>query len=136
MADTTPTTPGGWNVSTALPTHLSLRYRGDGRSLLVRPSEPTTAPADPDAVDTWTVKGLAGYDPAYPIFAEGVSRTEAIEAAESVMATITRGDTPSPVRVSTQSESPEGSTTEGSAESSEPPEQAALSTFAADADDE
>lgn len=136
MADTTPTTPAGWVVSTALPTHLSLRYRGDGRSLLVRPTDPTTASGDPDAVDTWTVKGLAGYDPAYPIFADGVTRTEAIEVAESVMETITRGDSPSPVRVSTQSASADESTAETHADSSEPPEQAALSTFAADADDE
>jgi len=136
MSEASPDCPEGWIVSTALPTHLSLYYRGDGRSLLVRPSEPTTAPGDPDAVDAWTVKGLAGYDPAYPIFAEGLTRTEAIEAAESVMKTINSGDTPSPVRVSKQAESPDGSTTATQAEPSDTPEQAALSTFAVDADKE
>jgi hypothetical protein len=146
MVDTTPTCPDGWIVSTHLPTHLSLWYRGDGRSLLVRPTEPATTPVDsdavdpdtvaPDAGDNWTVKGLAGYAPAYPIFAEGVTCAEAIATAETVMETITRGDTPSPVRHSNQPEPAEASTSDTEAEPADNPDQASLSTFGVDADDE
>ena len=135
MADTTPPCPDGWIVSTDLPTHLSLRYRGDGRSLLVRPTEPATSD-DPDAVDTWTVKGLAGYGPSYPIFAEGVSRAEAITTAETVMEIIADGDTPSPVRHSEQPAPADESTSDTPAETADQPDQASLSTFAVDADDE
>lgn len=132
MADTTPPCPDGWVVSTHLATHLSLRYRGDGRSLLVRPTEPATTADDPDAVDAWTVKGLAGYGPAYPIFAAGVSRTEAITIAETVMETITRGDTPSPVRHSNQPTPAEASTSAPA----DNPDQASLAAFGVDDADE
>ncbi|TQQ81437.1 hypothetical protein [Halonotius roseus] len=136
MVDTTPTCPAGWSVSTALSTHISLWYRDDGRSLLVRSTEPATMSVDPGAVDTWTVKGLAGYGPAYPIFAEEVTRAEAITTAEMVMETITRGDTPSPVRHSNQPEPAEASTSDPGAEPTDNPDQASLSTFGVDADDE
>lgn len=132
MADITPTCPDGWIVSTTLPTHLSLRYRGDGRSLLVCPSEPAPTATDPEAVDAWIVKGLAGYGPAYPIFAEAVDRAEAISSAETVMAAITAGDDPSPVRVSDRRGA--GSTTPAASEPDDPgddtDEQAALTAFA------
>lgn len=134
MVDTTPTCPAGWIVSTHLPTHLSLWYRNDGRSLLLRPTEPATTPVDPGAIDTWTVKGLAGYGPAYPIFAEEVTRAEAIATAETVMETITRGDTPSPVRHSNQPEPAEASTSDSGSEPTDNPDQASLSTFGVDAD--
>jgi len=132
MADITPTCPDGWIVSTTLPTHLSLRYRGDGRSLLVCPSEPAPTATDPEAVDAWIVKGLAGYGPAYPIFAEAVDRAEAISSAETVMAAITAGDDPSPVRVSDRRGA--GPTTPAASEPDDPgddtDEQAALTAFA------
>ena len=137
MSDPSLDCPADWIVSTALPTHLSLLYGGDGRSLLVCPSEPLTTSADPDGIDAWTVKGLAGYGPSYPIFAEGVARAEAIETVESVMAMIAAGETPSPVRVSEQAEPAGTSATESDTEQSEAsPEQAALSTFGVDSDDE
>ena len=132
MADITPTCPDGWIVSTTLPTHLSLRYRGDGRSLLVCPSEPAPTATDPEAVDAWILKGLAGYGPAYPIFAEAVDRAEAISTAETVMAAITAGDDLSPVRVSDRRGAEP--TTPAASEPDDPgddtDEQAALTAFA------
>ena len=137
MPDTYPDCPADWIVSTALPTHLSLLYGGDGRSVLVCPTEPAATAAEPDAIDAWTVKGLAGYDPTYPIFAEGVTYTEAIETVESVMATIAAGETPSPVRVSERVANVDPVATQSDNEKSEAsPEQAALSTFGGDSDDE
>jgi len=108
---TPPTCPSGWIVSTSQPTHLSLLYRPDGRSLLVRPTESTPASTDPETVEAWTVKGLAGYGPRYPIFAEAVPRDEAVATAESVMATIADGDEPTPVRVSDQRATTESAAT-------------------------
>ena len=132
MSESRPDCPDGWIVSTTLPTHLSLRYRGDGRSLLVCPSEPAPTATDPETVDAWIVKGLAGYGPAYPIFAEAVDRAEAISSAETVMAAITAGDDPSPVRVSDRRGA--GLTTPAASEPDDPgddtDEQAALTAFA------
>lgn len=132
MADTVPRCPTGWIVSTQLPTHLSLRYRGDGRSLLVRPTEPTPTADDPEAVDAWTVKGLAGYGPSYPIFVEGVTHAEAITTAETVMETIAGGESPSAVRYSEQPVPVDESTADTPAKTDEKPDQASLSTFAVD----
>ena len=76
--------------------------------------------------------GLAGYGPAYPIFAEAVDRAEAISTAETVMAAITAGDDPSPVRVSDRRGA--GPTTPAASEPDDPgddtDEQAALTAFA------
>jgi len=133
-----PTCPSGWLVSTAQPTHLSLLYQPDGRSLLVLPTEPTPT-ADPDAVEAWTVKGLAGYGPRYPIFAEAVTRDEAVATAESVMATIADGDEPTPVRVSDRGDATETATADTSTDTTTADgtdDQAALSAFADESDDE
>ncbi|MFC7042245.1 hypothetical protein [Halonotius sp. GCM10025705] len=130
-----PTCPSGWLVSTSQPTHLSLLYRPDGRSLLVRPTEPTPASADPEAVESWTVKGLAGYGPRYPIFAEAVTRDEAVATAESVMATIADGDEPTPVRVSGQGTGTEAAATDTNATDDATDDQAALTAFADESDD-
>lgn len=133
-----PTCPSGWLVSTAQPTHLSLLYQPDGRSLLVLPTEPTPTAADPDAVEAWTVKGLAGYGPRYPIFAEAVTRDEAVATAESVMATIADGDEPTPVRVSDHGDATEAATADTSTDTTTADgtdDQAALSAFADESDD-
>ena len=133
-----PTCPSGWLLSTSQPTHLSLLYRPDGRSLLIRPTEPATTAADPEAVEAWTVKGLAGCGPRYPIFAEGVSHTEAIATAESVMATIVDGDEPTPVRVTNQRAATEAATADtdtDDATADETGDQAALTAFADEVDD-
>jgi len=128
MSETRPDCPDNWLVNTAQPTHLSLLYRPDGRSLLVLPTEPTPTTADPDAVEAWTVKGLAGYGPHYPIFAEAVTRDEAVAAAELVMTTIADGDEPTPVRVSDRGDATDAATADGT------DNQAALSVFADDSD--
>jgi len=135
MADITPTCPDDWTVSTTLPTHLSLRYRDDGRSLLVCPTEPAPPSTDPESIDAWIVKGLAGYGPAYPIFAEAADRAEAVATAETVMAAITAGDDPPPVRVSDRRGA--GLTTPAASEPDDPDDdpddpddQAALTAFA------
>ncbi|ERH05947.1 MAG: hypothetical protein J07HN4v3_01556 [Halonotius sp. J07HN4] len=132
MAEITPTCPDDWALSTTLPTHLSLHYRGDGRSLLVCPTEPAPTATDPETVGAWTVKGLAGYGPTYPIFAEAVDRAEAIATAETVMAAITAGDDPSPVRISDRRGA--GLSTSAVSEpdnlSDDTDEQAALTAFA------
>lgn len=133
-----PTCPSGWLVSTAQPTHLSLLYQPDGRSLLVLPTEHTPTAADPDAVEAWTVKGLAGYGPRYPIFAEAVTRDEAVATAESVMATIADGDEPTPVRVSDRGDATETATADTSTDTTTADgtdDQAALSAFADESDD-
>ena len=126
-----PTCPAGWLVSTDQPTHLSLLYRPDGRSLLVLPTEPATAAADPETDAAWTVKGLAGYGPRYPLFAEAVGRDEAIATAESVMATIADGEEPTPVRITDRRGDTESAATETAASDG----QAALTAFGDDADD-
>jgi len=130
-----PTCPSGWLLSTSQPTHLSLLYRPDGRSLLIRPTEPATTAADPEAVEAWTVKGLAGYGPRYPTFAEAVPRDEAVATAESVMATIVDGDEPTPVRVSDQRAATEAADSNTNATDDAPDDQAPLIAFADEADD-
>jgi len=135
---TPPTCPSGWIVSTSQPTHLSLLYRPDGRSLLVRPTEPTPVSADPEAVETWTVKGLAGYGPRYPVFAEAVTRDEAVATAESVMATIVDGNEPTVVRVTDRRSTTEAATADRNthdATDDETDDQAALTAFADESSD-
>jgi len=94
MAAALPDPPDDWTVSTATKTHLALYYPAAGRSLVIRPTEP---PAN----DEWTVKGLAGYGPEYPVFADGVDREAAIDAAWAVMEAIATGETVSPIRTET-----------------------------------
>ena len=94
MAAALPDPPDDWTVSTATKTHLALYYPAAGRSLVIRPTEP---PAN----DEWTVKGLAGYGPEYPVFADGVDREAAIDAAWAVMEAIATGETVSPIRTGT-----------------------------------
>lgn len=136
MSETLPDCPDGWIVNTSQPVHLSLYYRGDGRSLVVRPTDPAAAPIDPEAVEVWTVKGLAGYGPRYPIFAEAVTRDEAVATAESVMAAIAVDDDPSPVRYSDRrgSEPTESSATNADDDDNKTADQAALTAFADDSD--
>ena len=91
MAAALPDPPDDWTVSTATETHLALYDPAAGRSLVIRPTEPR-------ASDEWTVKGLAGYGPEYPVFADGVDREAAIDAAWAVMEAIAAGETVSPIR--------------------------------------
>jgi len=91
MAAALPDPPDDWTVSTATKTHLALYYPAAGRSLVIRPTEP---PAN----DEWTVKGLAGYGPEYPVFADGVDREEAVSEAWTVMETVAAGETATPIR--------------------------------------
>jgi len=81
------------------------------------------------------VKGLAGYGPRYPIFAEAVTRDEAVATAESVMATIADGDEPTPVRVSDQGAGAEAAATDANATADATDDQAALTAFADESDD-
>ncbi|MFB6292702.1 MAG: hypothetical protein ABEH60_00380 [Halonotius sp.] len=94
MAAALPDPPDDWTVSTATETHLALYDPAAGRSLVIRPTEPR-------ASDEWTVKGLAGYGPEYPVFADGVDREEAISEAWEVMETVAAGETVSPIRTET-----------------------------------
>ncbi|ERH00808.1 MAG: hypothetical protein J07HN6_02436 [Halonotius sp. J07HN6] len=105
MAAAVPDPPDDWTVSTTTETHLALYYAADGRSLVVRPAEPP-------ASNGWTVKGLAGYEPPYPIFADGVDRAEAIDAAWNVMKTVAAGETVSPVQTESAADSDIGGDTE------------------------
>lgn len=131
-----PDCPAGWIVSTAQPTHLSLYDLDDGRSIVVRPAKPVASPADPAAIDRWTVKGLAGYGPRYPIFVAAVSRSAAITTAESVMTAIEAGETPSPVRLSDRSDAGSAATSTGetAAADSRATEQPSLIEFTDDSD--
>lgn len=97
MAAALPDPPDDWTVSTATETHLALYDPAAGRSLVIRPTEPR-------ASDEWTVKGLAGYGPEYPVFADGVDREAAIDAAWAVMEAIAAGETVSPIRTETAAE--------------------------------
>ena len=94
MAAALPDPPDDWTVSTATETHLALYDPAAGRSLVIRPTEPR-------ASDEWTVKGLAGYGPEYPVFADGVDREAAIDAAWAVMEAVADGETVSPIRTET-----------------------------------
>jgi hypothetical protein len=132
-----PEPPDGWTVSTATPTHLALYHAGgDGRSLVIVPSEP-------QASDAWTVKGLAGYGPEYPVYADEVAQEAALEEARSIMEAIASGETPTPLRTeslgtsgvsgesedSHESERDQGDTGERSTDEGDP-DQADLMTFA------
>jgi len=95
MAEDLPDPPDGWTVSTATATHIAVCFAdGDGRSLVVRPSDP------PDS-DRWTVKGLAGYGPPYPVFVDGVEREDALDEAWAVMEAVAAGESATPVRTET-----------------------------------
>ncbi|ESS08098.1 MAG: hypothetical protein A07HN63_02117 [uncultured archaeon A07HN63] len=128
MAAAVPDPPDDWTVSTTTETHLALYYPADGRSLVVRPTEPP-------ASDGWIVKGLAGYGPEYPVFADGIDREEAIDAAWEVMKGVSAGETVSPVR--TEATAGDAISTEDNSEAETQTEtdevdQADLTAFASD----
>lgn len=132
--------PDGWTVSTATATHISLYHAaGNGRSLVVRPTEPGS--------EEWLVKGLAGYEPPYPVFADGVARAEAIEEAITVMEVIGTGESVEPLRtestadgdaVATAGDDNEakGDAQKEEKESDDAVDQANLTAFASEGDDE
>ena len=125
-ADDVPAPPANWTVSTATATHLAVWYTGDGRSLMIRPVEPS-------ASDDWAVKGLAGYGPEYPVFADGVGREEAIDVAWNVMEAVSTGDTVSPIRTETTAEDEVSTDTDSETETqTDEVDQADLTAFAND----
>ena len=110
MAEDLPDPPDGWTVSTATATHIAVCFAdGDGRSLVVRPSDP------PDS-DRWTVKGLAGYGPPYPVFVDGVEREDALDEAWAVMEAVVGDDSVTPMRTEATAEGDIGVGDEGDAD--------------------